>query len=161
MTIVREPDTFEWAIFHIADRVGGLAALADKLGLSEGTVTRWSNPNDRLYPNPYQALALDTVYRNHVGAGAPMQEMHEALLDRAVGASSACRRIIVALLSEFVTENADALAALLPLTQPGVERHQILRARREIGQARGALGQLACAVDQILSTGGQMPGGAQ
>ncbi len=161
MTIEREPDTFGKAILRVIDQVGGKEALAGKLGVSESYISRWSNNDDPRLPNVQQSVQIDAFFRERGGIGAPMHEMHELLLDDMASEAAGCRRLLFALLGELVTEHADAVAAILPLTQPGATLQQIRRAYREIGQARGVIGQVMRVVDQLLPTGGQVPGGAQ
>ncbi len=163
MTIEREPGTFAHAVKAIMDHLGtdGVARFAAHNGWSVNLIEKWSHPTLERWPNVHQALALDTAYIMTGGEGAPMHEAHEAMLTREVGEGFACRRALAATIAEVSEEMGDATAAAIFLTQPGATPHQIKRAIRETEQALSALGRMRRAVRKFLSTGGQVPGGAQ
>lgn len=168
MTIARDPLTFDAAVTIITDLIGCDGA-ARAVGKSVSLIEKWSRPGTDRSPNVAQALALDVAYIMAGGTGAPMHEMHEALLTREVGDTIACRRALGEALAEASTEMGEAFAAAMPLFQPGASPQQRSRALRETEQAYGAVGRMLRRVKSFLptaargctSTIGQGPGGAQ
>lgn len=169
MTKLRAPLTHANAVTTIADLIGYCAA-AQAVGLrSDRQIYYWADPDSDRCPNVAQAVALDAAYIAAGGAGAPMRDAHEAMLSAIAGEDIACQRALGEALAEASEEMGDALAAAVPLIQPGASPHQRSRALRETEQAFGAVGRMLRRVKSFLPTAargctssiGQGPGGAQ
>lgn len=168
MTKLREPLTHANAVALIIDHIGATSA-AHAVGLrTERQIHYWADQDSGRSPNVAQAVALDAAYIAAGGIGAPMRDAHEAMLSAASGEDIACQRALGEALAEASEEMGDALAAAVPLIQPGASRHQISRALREAEQAHGAVGRMLRRVKSFLPTAargctssGQGTGGAQ
>lgn len=151
MTKLRNALTHANAVTTIADFIG-YGAAAEAVGFkSDRQIYYWADPDSPRCPNVDQAVALDAAYIAAGGIAAPMRDAHEAMLSAASGEDIACQRALAEALAEASSEMGDAIAAAMPLIQPGASAHQKSRALREAEQAHGAVGRVLRRVKSFLS----------
>jgi hypothetical protein len=140
MTKRRAPLSIDAALARIAGHVpGGFEAMAKRVERSVRTVRNWSDPDTPEQIPLDCAVALDILFQEHAGDGAPLLEAHETLVDLAGRASFAGGIALGRLAAEAIRECGEANAALVTAAQPGATEAQMIAAAREAEEGIAAL----------------------
>lgn len=132
MTKLRAPATIEEALVRIAAQVpGGFDSMAARLECSPSLVRAWSDP-DRIERLPLvAAVALDLLFQESGGAGAPCHETYTLQLEIGHARRFADQVELARGAIDLISEAGEAGAALVAASLPGATRSDRERALKE------------------------------
>ncbi len=140
MTKRRPPLSVDAALARIAGQlVRGWADMGEAVGLSEGMVRAWGDPDRRERMPIDAAIVLDLAYRQSGGDGAPIFEAYAAMLEAEGGAWFAEQVALGRHAVEIIRECGEAEMAVVLAAQPGATQAQRRQAQREVEEAIGVL----------------------
>ncbi|WP_370170949.1 hypothetical protein [Sphingobium abikonense] len=155
MTKARAPLTFALAVHEITTVIG-LANARRVTGRSKRTLQLWREGGHDATPSIAQAFALDRAYVDAGGDGLPpIVASYLRQIEAIMSDAQACRAALIDDIAFASRETADAVAACLPLTQPGASVTAIHHAIAEAEQGDAAIGRLIARLKSFLPTRGQ------
>jgi len=155
VTKPRPPVSIDAALARIAGHVeGGYAALGAACSppRQAGTVRAWGDP-DRPEQIPVDcAIAIDLLYREHGGEGAPIHETYTLQLELAAVERFGDRHALARIGADVVRETSEVSAAIIEASLPSADANAPSRILRE-GEEAISIIRRAMAVAQRLVPG--------
>ena len=155
MTKARAPLTFALAVHEITTVIG-LPAARRVTGRAKRTLQLWREGGHGATPTLAQAFALDRAFVDAGGEGLPpIVASYLRQIETIMANAQACRAALIDDIATASREAAEAVAASLPLTQPGASVTAIHHAIAEAEQGDVAIGRLIARLKSFLPTRGQ------
>lgn len=136
MTKQRAPLSIDMAMARIAGQSGGWAVMADAVGKAERTVRKWGDADAEEEITLKAAIALDILYQENGGIGAPLYEAHGDMVRVAQTERFGDKLELQHATIEFMKENGEAEIALLEAAMPDAGWAEEAKAQREVMQVR-------------------------
>ena len=154
MTKTRAPLSFALAI-HEVTTVIGVATARRVTGRAKRTLQLWREGDQGATPSLAHAFALDHAYIQVGGEGLPpILASYLRQMEALMANPAACRIALIDDIARVARESAEALAASLALTQPGVSPTAIHHAIAEVEQGHAANGRLLARLKSFLPGNG-------
>ncbi|MEJ7933632.1 hypothetical protein WG907_05075 [Sphingobium sp. AN558] len=154
MTKIRAPLSFALAVHEITTLIGVTTARR-VTGRAKRTLQLWREGGQEATPSLAQAFALDRAYVEAGGEGLPpIIASYLRQIEAFMAATEACRLALIEDIANVARESADAVAASMALTQPGVRPTAIHHAIAEAEQNDAAIGRLLARLKSFLPGNG-------
>lgn len=136
MTKLRPPLSVNAALNRIAGQVDGdWLTMAEAIGKKERTVRNYSDPDTPEEISARDAIALDILFQQHGGEGAPIFETYALQLETERAEVFATQAEIARRVQRSIKENAEAAQAQIACFVPGADAADYTRAIRETEEA--------------------------
>lgn len=137
MTKLRAPISIDTALARIAGQVaGGWDAMADHVGYQVRTVRAWGDADrNEQIPLP-AAIALDILFQQHGGVGAPLYEAHGDMVRIAAGEAFGDKQELRRQTIDFMRETNEANLALLEAAEPDASDAEQVIATKQLLDVR-------------------------
>lgn len=153
MTKERAPASLEEALGRIMTQVaGGYATMGEHVQMRPGTLRAYGDPDrPEAIPLPI-ALALDLLFQEHGGAGAPIHEFYSRELELAQVRRFAAGIELAKTAIGVIKEAGDAGSAIVAASLPGATRAAKEAALREAVELDTEVTQAIAQLQRELDT---------